>query len=238
MGPEGHVASIFPESPAVADERPVVAVRDCPKPPPTRVSLGFAGDQRGRGGVAARLRRRQGPGRRPALAGADAGTSCPPPGCTAAGPPGGCSTRPRRPSSRLTLIRRARPALRRRHPGSAQRGRDTCRGHAIRGDQCRQPAPRRVRGRPALLPRRRPLEYGTRPPRIRGRSPQSRWARSGRRSPGATGRAIPLGAAGTRDPGAGATARRPVLGPAASCDGGDPGRAGTAVRPRGAGAAG
>jgi 6-phosphogluconolactonase len=41
MGPEGHVASIFPDSPAVSDERPVVAVRDCPKPPPTRVSLGF-----------------------------------------------------------------------------------------------------------------------------------------------------------------------------------------------------
>jgi 6-phosphogluconolactonase len=41
MGPEGHVASIFPESPAARDERPVVAVRDCPKPPPTRVSLGF-----------------------------------------------------------------------------------------------------------------------------------------------------------------------------------------------------
>jgi len=42
MGPEGHVASIFPESPAATDERPVVAVHDCPKPPPTRVSLGFA----------------------------------------------------------------------------------------------------------------------------------------------------------------------------------------------------
>jgi 6-phosphogluconolactonase len=42
MGPEGHVASIFPHSPAVDDPRPVVAVRDCPKPPPTRVSLGFA----------------------------------------------------------------------------------------------------------------------------------------------------------------------------------------------------
>jgi 6-phosphogluconolactonase len=42
MGPEGHVASIFPDSPAVRDERTVVAVRDCPKPPPTRVSLGFA----------------------------------------------------------------------------------------------------------------------------------------------------------------------------------------------------
>jgi 6-phosphogluconolactonase len=42
MGPEGHVASIFPGSPAASDDRLVVAVRDCPKPPPTRVSLGFA----------------------------------------------------------------------------------------------------------------------------------------------------------------------------------------------------
>jgi 6-phosphogluconolactonase len=42
MGPEGHVASIFPESPAAYDERPVVAVHGCPKPPPTRISLGFS----------------------------------------------------------------------------------------------------------------------------------------------------------------------------------------------------
>ncbi|MCW2743057.1 MAG: pgl [Blastococcus sp.] len=42
MGPEGHVASIFPGSPAVDDERSVVAVRDCPKPPPTRISLGYS----------------------------------------------------------------------------------------------------------------------------------------------------------------------------------------------------
>jgi 6-phosphogluconolactonase len=41
IGGEGHTASIFPGSPAVHDERPVFAVRDCPKPPPTRVSLGF-----------------------------------------------------------------------------------------------------------------------------------------------------------------------------------------------------
>jgi len=39
MGPEGHIASIFPESPAVYDDRPAVAVRNCPKPPPTRISL-------------------------------------------------------------------------------------------------------------------------------------------------------------------------------------------------------
>lgn len=42
MGPEGHTASIFPESPAAHDERTVVAVHGCPKPPPTRISLGFA----------------------------------------------------------------------------------------------------------------------------------------------------------------------------------------------------
>ncbi len=39
VGPEGHVASVFPDSPAVHDSRTVVAVRDCPKPPPTRISL-------------------------------------------------------------------------------------------------------------------------------------------------------------------------------------------------------
>ncbi len=39
IGPEGHVASIFPDSPAVHDDRTVVAVRNCPKPPPTRISL-------------------------------------------------------------------------------------------------------------------------------------------------------------------------------------------------------
>ncbi|CCH33513.1 6-phosphogluconolactonase [Saccharothrix espanaensis DSM 44229] len=40
VGEEGHVASLFPESPAVHEhDRTVVAVRDCPKPPPTRVSL-------------------------------------------------------------------------------------------------------------------------------------------------------------------------------------------------------
>ena len=42
MGPEGHTASIFPESPAAYDERPVFAVHGCPKPPTTRISLGFA----------------------------------------------------------------------------------------------------------------------------------------------------------------------------------------------------
>lgn len=40
LGGEGHTASIFPESPAVYEtDRSVVAVRNCPKPPPTRISL-------------------------------------------------------------------------------------------------------------------------------------------------------------------------------------------------------
>jgi 6-phosphogluconolactonase len=42
MGAEGHTASIFPESPAAHDQRPVVGVHGCPKPPPTRISLGFS----------------------------------------------------------------------------------------------------------------------------------------------------------------------------------------------------
>jgi 6-phosphogluconolactonase len=39
MGPEGHIASLFPEMPALYDDRPVVAVHGSPKPPPTRISL-------------------------------------------------------------------------------------------------------------------------------------------------------------------------------------------------------
>jgi len=41
IGPEGHVASLFPGLPALGDERPAVAVRNSPKPPPTRLSLTF-----------------------------------------------------------------------------------------------------------------------------------------------------------------------------------------------------
>ncbi|MEU5880675.1 6-phosphogluconolactonase [Spirillospora sp. NPDC047279] len=41
VGPDAHVASLFPEMPAVYDERPAMAVRGAPKPPPTRISLGF-----------------------------------------------------------------------------------------------------------------------------------------------------------------------------------------------------
>lgn len=42
LGGEGHVASIFPESAAAHErQRGVVAVRDSPKPPATRISLTF-----------------------------------------------------------------------------------------------------------------------------------------------------------------------------------------------------
>lgn len=40
LGGEGHTASVFPDSPAVHErELSVIAVRDSPKPPPTRISL-------------------------------------------------------------------------------------------------------------------------------------------------------------------------------------------------------
>jgi 6-phosphogluconolactonase len=42
VGPDGHVASLFPEAPALYDERTVVPVRGAPKPPPTRLSLSLA----------------------------------------------------------------------------------------------------------------------------------------------------------------------------------------------------
>jgi 6-phosphogluconolactonase len=48
IGPEGHVASLFPGMPAVYDNRPVVAVRGSPKPPPVRISLTFPSIQAAR----------------------------------------------------------------------------------------------------------------------------------------------------------------------------------------------
>jgi 6-phosphogluconolactonase len=39
MGPEGHVNSLFPHTPELDATATVVPVRDCPKPPPERVSL-------------------------------------------------------------------------------------------------------------------------------------------------------------------------------------------------------
>ena len=48
IGPEGHVASIFPESQAAHATGSVVAVRNSPKPPPTRISLTFSAIQAAR----------------------------------------------------------------------------------------------------------------------------------------------------------------------------------------------
>lgn len=39
IGPDGHCASLFPGRAEIDDERPVVGVRDSPKPPPTRITL-------------------------------------------------------------------------------------------------------------------------------------------------------------------------------------------------------
>jgi 6-phosphogluconolactonase len=41
IGPEGHVASLFPGMPALHDQRTVVAVHDSPKPPPIRLSFTY-----------------------------------------------------------------------------------------------------------------------------------------------------------------------------------------------------
>ena len=39
IGPEGHIASLFPGLPALHDDRSVVAVHGAPKPPPTRLTM-------------------------------------------------------------------------------------------------------------------------------------------------------------------------------------------------------
>jgi 6-phosphogluconolactonase len=39
VGPDAHVASLFPDQPALYETRPVVAVRGAPKPPPIRLTL-------------------------------------------------------------------------------------------------------------------------------------------------------------------------------------------------------
>ncbi|WP_322750803.1 MULTISPECIES: 6-phosphogluconolactonase [unclassified Frankia] len=48
IGPDGHVASIFPGSPVVDARATTAAVRDSPKPPPVRITLTFPAIQAAR----------------------------------------------------------------------------------------------------------------------------------------------------------------------------------------------
>jgi 6-phosphogluconolactonase len=49
VGPEGHINSLFPDSPAVHETtRLVVGVEDSPKPPPLRITLTLPAIQRSR----------------------------------------------------------------------------------------------------------------------------------------------------------------------------------------------
>ena len=41
IGPDGHVASLFPEQPALSSDSYVLAIHSSPKPPPVRVTMGF-----------------------------------------------------------------------------------------------------------------------------------------------------------------------------------------------------
>lgn len=41
VGPDGHVASLFPDHPGMSDDRAVLPVHGSPKPPPTRISMGM-----------------------------------------------------------------------------------------------------------------------------------------------------------------------------------------------------
>ena len=42
IGPDGHVASLFPEAASLRSEAVTLAIVDSPKPPPVRVSMGFS----------------------------------------------------------------------------------------------------------------------------------------------------------------------------------------------------
>jgi 6-phosphogluconolactonase len=93
MGPDGHVASLFPGHEALrAAGRPTVGVEGSPKPPPLRVSLTFGPSTRPeRSGSSRRVPRR----RRPSPARWPTTPTRPPPVCTAPSARCGSSTRPR-----------------------------------------------------------------------------------------------------------------------------------------------
>jgi 6-phosphogluconolactonase len=101
MGPDGHTASLFPEHPGLHDDRAAFGVHGSPKPPPTRVTMGFAALNAAREAwlvVAGARRRRWSPWRWPA----PATSSCRPRGCAGASRRCGCWTRAPPPSCRAT----------------------------------------------------------------------------------------------------------------------------------------
>ena len=66
VGPDGHVASLFPGHPALdVDDQVAVAVPDSPKPPPERISLTFGALDRSRADLLRGQRRGEGRRRRP-----------------------------------------------------------------------------------------------------------------------------------------------------------------------------
>jgi len=46
VGPDGHIASLFPDHPAIASTELALSITDSPKPPPNRVSVGIGMLQR------------------------------------------------------------------------------------------------------------------------------------------------------------------------------------------------
>ena len=62
MGPDGHVASLFPGHPGLAEPGTVIPVRNSPKPPPDRISVTMEVINRRAAGVVLRQRRREGRG--------------------------------------------------------------------------------------------------------------------------------------------------------------------------------
>ena len=108
IGPEGHVASLFPGMPAVYDNRPVVAVRGSPKPPPIRISLHLPVDPGRPRGLDPGLGRGEGRARSPWPCPTRARCSCPRPAPAAGSGRCSSSTRPPRRSSPPTWAAPAR----------------------------------------------------------------------------------------------------------------------------------
>ena len=73
LGEDGHTASLFPDNPALEDQRTVVPVHHAPKPPPERVSLGITTLQ----SATERVVLATGPGKRDAVKQVKAGAPLP-----------------------------------------------------------------------------------------------------------------------------------------------------------------